>query len=338
MGASVSCSIFDQFSTALQWILITKCSVPTVSHILDDFIFIAPSHTLCQSYLDTFLCLSNNLGIPINDNKTVLPGQVVQLHGLQVNTSDFSLTLPPDKLSDAMARIQQVVRRKSISLRDLQSIIGLLAFACKAIYPGRTFLRRLIDLTKGASAPHRHIRLTREARKDLHAWLHFLQHFNGVTLCLNDKWLSSSTIKLFSDASNAGYSIIFGSSWFAAAWPPSWRCHHITIKELFPIVMAIEAWGPLNFLTINFCFYAITLAVVTIINKLTSKDTVIMSLVRRLVLATLKFNVLVRAKHIPGKTNVVADKLSRLSFQDALRVAPWLDRYPTDPPPECLPS
>ena len=53
------------------------------------------------------------------------------------------------------------------------------------------------------------------------------------------------------------------------------------------------------------------MAVVEIINKQSSKDRTLKRLVRRLVLAGLKFNVLFKAKHIPGKSNVVADHLSR---------------------------
>lgn len=53
-----------------------------------------------------------------------------------------------------------------------------------------------------------------------------------------------------------------------------------------------------------------------------------MKLIRRLVLAALRFNVYFRAKHILGKYNVVADRLSRLLFQEARAVAPWLRETP----------
>ena len=46
-----------------------------------------------------------------------------------------------------------------------------------------------------------------------------------------------------------------------------------------------------------------------------------MKLIRRLVLAALKFNVSFRAKHIAGKQNVIADQLSRFQFQKARPVA-----------------
>ena len=41
-----------------------------------------------------------------------------------------------------------------VTLRELQSIIGLLNFTCSVVLPGRAFLRRLIDLSRGIQRPH----------------------------------------------------------------------------------------------------------------------------------------------------------------------------------------
>jgi hypothetical protein len=70
--------------------------------------------------------------------------------------------------------------------------------------------------------------------------------------------------------------------------------------------------------------------------KQTSKDQTIMKLVRRLVLATLKHNIHFRAKHIPGKHNITADRLSRFQFQEAFQSAPQLNRLQTQIPPTSL--
>jgi len=78
------------------------------------------------------------------------------------------------------------------------------------------------------------------------------------------------------------------------------------------------------------------MAVADIINKTSSKDKILMKLVRRLVLASLKFNIHFRAKHIAGKTNTVCDLLSRFSFQEARRLAPWLSQNPISIPQHLL--
>ncbi|VDI80146.1 Hypothetical predicted protein [Mytilus galloprovincialis] len=59
------------------------------------------------------------------------------------------------------------------------------------------------------------------------------------------KWVSSESLKLYSDAAGVygGFAAVFGSKWFSGQWPPELKDLHITVKELFPIVLAIEIWG-----------------------------------------------------------------------------------------------
>ena len=74
-------------------------------------------------------------------------------------------------------------------------------------------------------------------------------------------------------------------------------------------------------------------AVVEIINKQTCKNSLLIRLVRRLVLAAMKCNVWFRAKHIAGKTNTVADALYSFHLQQAKVHAFWLS-----PTPMLIPS
>lgn len=49
---------------------------------------------------------------------------------------------------------------------------------------------------------------------------------------------------MYSDASGSiGYAAVLGSQWFAEKWLKQHQEYHITIKELFPIVLALEIWG-----------------------------------------------------------------------------------------------
>lgn len=86
-------------------------------------------------------------------------------------------------------------------LRKLQSLIGLLNFACLVVCSGRAFLRRLIDLTKKVANPFYLIRLTCEHRADLQAWKMFMSGFNGKSIFLKDGWENSKTLNLYSDTS-----------------------------------------------------------------------------------------------------------------------------------------
>ena len=211
-------------------------------------------------------------------------------------------------------------------------------FACSVVLPGRAFLRRMIDLTKGVRKPYHHIRLTRQCKEDILLWLNFLNSFNGKSFFLSAKWLTSSTIKLYTDsAGSLGYAAVLGKRWFYGHWPDSWKSLNITILELFPIVLATEIWGDIMR---NHCivFFSDNHAVVDIINKQTSREPKIMVLVRRLVLNCLKYNILFKSKHIPGILNRECDLLSRLQVDKFKLLAPHADVQPTPVPSSLLPQ
>ena len=152
----------------------------------------------------------------------------------------MQMRLPLDKLHDARNKIDTMYRRKKVTLREVQSLIGTLNFACTVLVPGRTFLRRIIDLTLGMVNAHHCIRLTVEARLDLSAWKLFLDQFNGMSLFLDDTWVSSNSIRLYSDASGYGFAAIYGKRWFQGRLPNAWASSNIAIKELLPIMPAVQ--------------------------------------------------------------------------------------------------
>lgn len=329
MGCSVSCQIFERLSTAIQWILTTKLNVSHMSHILDDFIlFGKPSTPTCQQHLQAFLLLANSLNLPVKHEKTIQPTTCAVLHGIEVNTSTMSICLPSDKLNEAREKIANIKARKKTTLQQLQSLLGTLNFACRVVVPGRAFLRRLYDLTRGVQSRHHKIRLTCETRRDLQVWDMFLTNFNGTTMFLPNEWTSSTSIKLFTDASGHSYAAVLGAQWFNGKFPQQWHDKNIALKELLPIVLAVKVWSSL-LSNKRILFMTDNQAIVHIINRQTSKDKDIMFLVRSLVLTSLSCNLHFSAKHIPGKHNKIADLLSRSQVETAHDWAPWLEENPT---------
>ena len=336
MGCSISCQIFESFSCAIQWILTKKLDIPHMSHILDDYIFFGAKGTIhAKKSLQTFEVLAESLSLPLKHEKTVQPSTRVVLHGILVDTITMQLELPQDKVDTAKEKIKGMQHRKKVTLQSLQSLIGLLQFACRAIVPGRTFLRRLIDLTKGVQSKHL-IKLSREAILDLAAWLSFLQVFNRRVLILPELWATSATLKLFSDASGHAFAAVFGAKWIQGQFPKQWVTKNIAIKELLPIVLAVRMWAQ-HLKNKRIMFFTDNLAIVSVINNTTSKEKGLMLLVRQLVIVSLANNILFCAKHIPGRHNRIPDMLSCSQIPQALRVAPWLDPLPTAIPAEYLP-
>lgn len=97
-------------------------------------------------------------------------------------------------------------------------------------------------------------------------------------------------------------------------------------KELYPTVVACHIWGS-AWPNKRIKFWCDNQSVVHILHSGTSKDDNIMHLVRALFLVSAKFNFRVCAAHVPGKTNAIADSLSRFNLQEFFRLAP--DARPT---------
>lgn len=191
--------------------------------------------------------------------------------------------------------------------------------------PGRTFLRRLIDLTCRVNKPHHRITLNKESRRDISAWKLFIEKFNGKHLLLGKRWETDRSLHLFTDAAGSlGFAGIFGSQWFYDSWPPELAQLGITFKELFPIVLAFEVWGE-HMKDKCIILHSDNLAVVHVLNKQSSKDPIVMKLLRRLVLQAMHFNILFKAEHIPGKSNVLPDLLSRLQVAKFKDLAPHMN-------------
>ena len=338
MGLKSSCAIFEKFSSSLEWLAIHHLKVAAVLHILDDFLFIAPSREKCSTDLSKFLDMCYLLGVPIAQEKTVGPETTLQFAGIELDSVRQEARLPSEKLTKCRTLLHQFHKKRSVTLRELQSLIGLLNFCCSVVVPGRAFLRRLIDLTTGLTRPHHHIRLNKEAKQDIRMWLQFLDHFNGRAFFLSDRWETSSTLELYTDAAaSKGYGAIFGKHWFGGPFPSAWHCFNITVLEFFPIVLAVHIWGSSM---ANRCvmFFTDNAALVDIINKQTSKHKSVMVLVRDLVLSCLSHNILFRARHVPGLQNSQADYISRFQVERFKKITPEADELPTPVPVNLLPE
>ena len=227
MGCSSSCKTFEIFSTFVEWIAKHKFNIDKLLHLLDDFLF------LC-----TTLC------IPIAPEKTCGPATTLTFAGIDLDSIESQAHLPTDKLAKCVDTIASFLNRKKVTLKDLQSLIGLLNFACSVIVPGSTFLRRLIDLTQGIQNPRHFIRLRQAVKEDLKIWQTFLSSFDGISFFLDETWCNSNKLNLFTDISGSiGFGAIFGTEWCYGKRPAHWLHRNIAFLEFYPIVLSLCLWG-----------------------------------------------------------------------------------------------
>ena len=336
MGCASSCKIFESFSSALHWVVSSQVSNTSVVHVLDDFLFISPTYGLCLSALETFQDICRKLGVPLAPDKTVGPVTSLPFLGIGLDTVKMQTFIPQDKINRMLSDTDLLLHSKSVTLRKLQSVNGLLNFACQVLPSARAFLRSLFDLTVGVSRPHYHIHIPLSAKADVLVWQEFLRSFNGLSVMLDFQFKSNHTLHLYSDASTSiGFGLVFGTLWTLGTWHTSCSGLHITVLEFYPIVLALYLWG--ESLT-NTCiiFHCDNMAVVHIINSFSSKVPSISKLLRKLVSLCLKYNIFVRANHIPGARNLTSDFLSHGQVHQAQEASPWLEDRPSPVPSKWL--
>ena len=93
-------------------------------------------------------------------------------------------------------------------------------------------------------------------------------------------------------------------------FPTHWASRGITYLKLYPIVVIAHIFsGQLR--NSKVIFHTDNWAVMNILNKASSK-LLLMSLVRPLMVLSLKNNFTITSKHISGHSNVTPDRISRL--------------------------
>ncbi|XP_078503741.1 uncharacterized protein LOC144762432 [Lissotriton helveticus] len=337
MGCSVSCSLFETFSTFLQWRFTFVSGHALVCHYLDDFLFIGEGCSgQCQSALNIFQALAEELGVPLAPDKTEGPCTSLTFLGIEIDTLSMVARLPVAKVKEMSAFIHLVLGERKVVLKTVQKLLGYLNFACRVVRAGRTFCRRLGLSMSGASLPHHRVRITTAVRADLTVWLRFLQDFNGVSLFFADEDMVWQ-VQLFTDASGAhGFGIFWEGRWCAAGWPAHWKDQgrSIAFLELFPLLVALHLWGD-EFQNRSVLFHVDNLAVVHLVNHQKARDLRVLRLLRAFMLRCLQLNIVFKARHVPGTSNCIADSLSRFQWSEFRKLAPGADLAPT-PIPQSL--
>ncbi|KAM9324247.1 LOW QUALITY PROTEIN: uncharacterized protein PAF06_000260 [Gastrophryne carolinensis] len=325
MGCSVSCAYFEAFSTFLEWVVKEKSGLSAVTHYLDDFFCVGPADSrVCDLLLSCMLSTFDSFGVPVASEKTEGPRTCMSFLGIEIDSQAGVCRLPLVKVRDLLQELQGALLVKKVTLRQLQSVLGKLNFACKVLPIGRVF-SRLSLATAGIKEAHHFIRLTGGLKEDLRMWVSFLSSFNGLVYWL-DPVRENREVGLFTDAAGStGFGAYFAGRWCAAPWPERVRSssdiRDLALLELFLVVVALALWGE-DLQNKSVLFHSDNMAVVSAINAQTASSPPVVKLLRQLVLSCLQYNILFRAVHVPGVANGIASALSRFQMDRFRELAP----------------
>ena len=278
---------------------------------LDDWQFFLFCQEILRANQPKILHLTTMLGWIINYEKSALP---ITQHNVYIG-GDFNLELgmvqPTPKRWEKI--LTQIPAFQSLSVAKAghwASIVGLLTSTQELTPMGRLHLRSLqfhlnehwLDReNKNVLIP-----ITPACRQALGWWLLPENVMVGVPL-----QPPVADLTLFTDSSNTGYGASLENRHFSGKWTAQQAHHHINYLEMLCVKLALEHFLPL--LQGKVVLVASdNVTVVSYINKFSGTHSkTLHDLTFSMLTWCFQVNIQLRARHIPGKLNQIADGLSR---------------------------
>lgn len=337
-GCRSSPKIFDSLSEALCWVLVNNHKLPYVLHLLDDFLVVTPPSSPPRFGISTLTAAFSDLGVPLSEEKTLGPCTTIEFLGINLDSVSFQASLPLEKVQRISLLLSNFILAEKCSKRQLLALLGHLNYAIRIIPQGKPFLSSLLATAAAARSLHDKVSLDATCRLEMRLWKQFLDSWNGISFFYDDFVSRPEDIQLFTDAApSVGFGGFYQGKWFAATWPPeilavSSGVPSSALFEIYPIVIAAILWGH-EWSGKCILIHSDNSSVVEIINKGRSRRPTVSQFLQKLTLVSACNQFIIKAAHVPGHHNLIADALSRFAFQKFRRLAPNSDAHPTPIPP-----
>ena len=281
---------------------------------VDDFAAAQPVDTAPEAYQQLVELLHDTLGIELSTDKCIEPATKQTFLGIEVDTVAMCLRIPQDKLDRAKDVIRLWLNKTTATKKQLQSLLGLLIHISTAVFPGRRFVCRIIELIKLDNAA---ITLDYTFKLDLVWWDQFIEQYNGVSL-IQDATFSPCDSVLATDSCLTGMGAITSHGFYChAEFPLATRVKALSISalELLAVVVACRLWGHL-FSRQKLVIKCDNEGVCQAVNSGRARAPFLQAALRNLWYTEAINNFTIRCVHIPGINNTIPDMLSRWHLDD----------------------
>ena len=161
-GLRSSAKLFTDMAYALK-LAMSYRGATEVEHYLDDYITMGPSNSpSCNRDLNIMLDTCAFIGFKVNPSKVTTPSSVIELLGLIIDSNKQEIRVSDHRVADIMEELYTFRHRRTCTKRKLLSLIGKLVFVSRAVRSGRSFVRRIINLSKRAKHLHYKLHLNKD--------------------------------------------------------------------------------------------------------------------------------------------------------------------------------
>ena len=97
---------------------------------IDDILVMAPSKEIAQQHTDCLIFLLENLGFPINRQKSLTnPSQKIEFLGLIADSIQMELQLPGSKIKNIRSYAKTLLQASQPTAREVSRLLGKLTHA-----------------------------------------------------------------------------------------------------------------------------------------------------------------------------------------------------------------
>ena len=283
-----------------------------IHQYLDDWLVRASTLHTCLQHTQTLVTLCQELGWLVNKEKSELaPKQVFNFVGYQFDLKEGKVRPTEERWQTLTDKIRSMMSDPVCPVRKFMSLIGLLTATEKQVHLGRLHMRPIQWHLKNNWRVPESLEKVIPVPKSLHPHLRWWLEESNVLLGQPLHPLKHA-LQIFTDASNEGWGADLDDHNARGTWSLPESKLHINHLELKAVFLALKEFRTL------ICNKTVLIAtdnttVVSYINKEGGmKSGSLCALLWRILSWCTRQQVTLRARHIPGRLNVIADKLSRL--------------------------
>ena len=280
------------------------------TNYLDDFIGVAPPLSADEAYNDLGTLL-RMLGLEENVPKACPPATQQAVLGVLIDTVALTISVTPERMNEIKEIVTLWLSKATATKSALRSLCGKLLYVTKCVRQSRIFLNRALEVLRAFPAGRRSISLSESFRKDVIWWSRFMGTFNGVSIIPPLTWEEPDVV-FSTDSTLHGCGGISDRDYFHKKFPGFVSEQNLPIHslELLTVIVAVRLWGN-RCRGLNVVVYCDNAAAVHVINSGKSRDSFMSACIRELWLVVSTNLFQLRAIHLPGVENRLADALSR---------------------------
>ena len=316
-GCRASAACQQRVAMALTYLMRKRYACDMLAYV-DDFIGFHETREQAQEGMDNFITICHELGLDLAPDKLVRPTRNLEWLGIQVDTANMLITIPHQKLGEVLHECTRWHQKTDATRREIQSLVGRLAFVSQCIPPARRYMARLLATLRSAPQTGT-VQIDSECQKDIDWFRRYAAVANGRRLITPIR----PRFEIECDACliGAGGFSDTGGTFYNLRFPKVHaRTHTIAHNEAVNAIVAIKTLMPRQPAGLMIRVTTDNMATRDILSGGKARDPYMAACAREIHMIEAEHDVVLSVVHAPGDTLVLADALSRV-FTDKKKQA-----------------